>query len=91
MRPALSTPRGSKLSRTRFVNAAIAAGSGSKTSAVARTAARRAGEGSRGRLNDGPIFPDLARPALWATSQRAEAEDVKVAFPLRASQRRLVE
>jgi hypothetical protein len=48
---------------------------------VARTAARRAGEGSRGRLNDGPIFPDLARPPLWATSQPAEAEDVKVAFP----------
>jgi hypothetical protein len=31
---------------------------------VARTAARRAGEGSRGRLNDGPIFPDLARPRI---------------------------
>ena len=39
MRPALSTPRGSKLSRTRLVNAASAAGSGSKTSMAARTAA----------------------------------------------------
>ena len=39
MRPALSTPCGSKLSRTRFVNAASAAGSGSKTSTAARTAA----------------------------------------------------
>src|ERR1700730_16125234 len=38
MRPALSTPRGSKPSRTRLVSAASAGSSGPKTSILARTA-----------------------------------------------------
>src|SRR6185437_4386777 len=39
MRPGLSTPRGSKPSRTRAVNAASPEGSGWKTSTLARSAA----------------------------------------------------
>src|SRR5262249_41534303 len=63
MRPALRTPRGSKPSRTRFVNAAIAGFCGSNTSAVAP-----AGAGRRIRVACPPADPTRARTAAAPAS-----------------------